>query len=321
MNNILAHFGVGDLSCNELDMFKVKQSGKTLLFDGDGICYNPEIVGAAKLETVLRRFEGAVLEMMFRAGCDNARVHLTPKGCFKNGRHLLRTVKPYQEQRAGKPKPRWLEPLRSTAPTHFADHPDIDVFGHYDIEADDALMIDHYALKDTVLASADKDLKISPHLSFDIDEGTFLSLPNGDTFGWIGRKDWLTDAGKKSWKVVGKGTKFFWAQMLMGDTADNVKGIISYNAKLCGGAGALALLNPITDESEAANLVIDGYRAIDQNVIAEAEAMWLLRTRDDSSIKYMQGLDLSHANKSFLESWIERGYRDEPTEEEYAEND
>lgn len=115
--------------------------------------------------------------------------------------------------------------------------------------------------------------------------------------------------------MIGKGTKFYWAQMLMGDAADNVQGILKLNGKLCGEAGAYLALDCIRDEHECANLVIDGYRAIGQNVIAEAEAMWLIRNREDSAYRYIAHLDLSPQNRQFVEDTNATAWRTEDESE------
>lgn len=300
VNNILAKFGVTSDSIAKVDTYKAGHQGDVLLHDGDSDCYYV-CTQYHKMQTILNNFEIAIQEKMFLTGATTARVHLTPTGCSKNGRHLLNTVKPYQGNREGKQKPANLEELRNIAPEYFKDHPTIKVFSHYDIEADDALMIDHYHYQNGILVSADKDLQISPYKSYNMDEGKFETLLKGDRFGWIAKKEWLTPSLKPASKIVGKGSKFFFAQLLMGDVADNVKGIIKLNGKACGEALTLATLAPIKDENEACNVVLDGYRAINQNVLPEAEAMWLLRNREDSAYKFLKEHDLSPANLQFLE--------------------
>ena len=298
--NILSKFGITSESLSKLDVYKPANSeGRMLLYDGDGGCYACTN-GVAKIETALRRFEQDIYEKMYLARCSKARVHLTPRGCFKNGRHLLKGAKVYQANRAGVQKPPLLEVLRMRAEAHFSNHPDIEVIGNMDIEADDGLMIDSYFYKTAVLISPDKDLNINPFESYNVTEGVFERLIDGDRFGWIDRKEWLTPSLKRATKLTGKGTKFFWAQMLMGDTADNVQGILKLNGKLCGEAAAFNALKDIKDENEAANLVLDGYRKINQNVIAEAEALWLLRSKTDSSYDFILEHDLSPNNKQFL---------------------
>lgn len=306
--NPLEHFKVRQ---DDLDTFKPsKSSGRILLYDGDAAAYI-HTAGVAKLPTALRRFEIDIYEKMFAANCSTARVHLTPRGCLKNNRDKLNTVKPYQGNRTGKAKPPLLEILRSNAVEHFKSVSDIDVLAHYDVEADDALMMDAFKYDSTCMVSFDKDLRINPFQSYDYDDGKFFSLLDGDTFGWIDRKYWLTPSGKSQSKMIGKGTKFYWAQMLMGDAADNVQGILKLNGKLCGEAGTYIALNDVKCEHEAANLVIDGYRAIGQNVVAEGEAMWLMRHRGDSAYNYMKSLDLSPQNLQFLEDTNATAWRTE----------
>lgn len=317
----LSAFGLDAKTLSTQSAFKPSSStGKILLFDGDGACYE-SAAGAAKHSTAMSRFERAILQTMYLAKCDKARVHLTPNGCHKNGRHLLLGAKKYQDNRGAAKKPQHLEYLRSAASMeYFKDHPDIEIILNYTVEADDALMTDHYYYKNGILVSPDKDLNISPFMSYIPEEGVFRSLPEGDYFGWIDRKYWNTPSGKVCSKMVGKGTKFFWAQMMMGDTADNVKGIIKWHGKLCGESLAYDVLNPITDEHEAANVILDAYKAIDQNPIPEAEAMWLLRNETDSAFKYISSLELTNSNLDYLhECYYNRKWRLDESDLEYQD--
>lgn len=291
--------------------------GNVLLYDGDGACYTHS-AGVKNIETCYRRLEKDILTMMYLTNCDHSRVHLTPKGCHKNGRHLLLGVKGYQDNRGSNKKPELLEELRDGAAYHFRDHPTITIIPQYQIEADDGLIIDAYQLKNGILISPDKDLNLNPYKDYVVGDGVFRKLPDGDTFGWVKRKDWLTPSGRKSSKMVGKGIKFFLAQCLMGDTADNVAGILKLDGKQCGMVGALNALEPITCPHEAVNRVIGGYREIDQNIAPEAEAMWLLRTLEDSSYKLFNEYELTTENKQFLDDcYLNRKWK--MTEGEYDE--
>lgn len=313
----LARFGMGAQTLNALSTYKPESAvGNVLLLDGDAACYTCT-AGVVKIETAVKRFETKIYEAMYMAKCDTARVHLTPRGCFKNGRRLLLGVKPYQANRGGAKKPPLLEVLRSAhALRHFESSPDVTVLLHYDIEADDALMMDAYSMHNGVLVSADKDLNLSPFKTYDMAEGKFLTLPKGDSFGYIERKFWCTDSGNQSSKLTGKGTKFFLAQMLMGDQADNVQGILKLHGKTCGEAGAFNALDPICNADEAVNFVLDAYRAIDQNPVPEAEAMWLLRHRDDNSYEFFREHSLTDKNLQFLnDCWFDRVWKMDTPEE------
>lgn len=314
----LSFLGLNAQTLSEHALYKPQATGKVLLLDGDGYCYEAA-ANAAKQTTAMSRFEREILGVMLMAGCETARVHLTPSGCLKNGRGLLLGAKPYQANRSNKKKPAHLEYLRSPASTaYFENHPHIQIILNYKIEADDALMIDHYHYHNGILVSPDKDLNITPFQSYIVEEAKHVTLPQGDRYGWIDRKHWLTTGGKPASKMVGKGTKFFLAQLLMGDTADNVKGILKLNGKLCGEGATHEFLMPITDEHEAVNLIIEAYKKIDQNIIPEAEAMWLLRNPTDSAYKYLSEHDLTDSNLNYLnECYYERKWKLDEDDLEY----
>lgn len=284
---------------------------RVVIIDGDAACYKVT-QKCAKLKTAQQRFTTAIYEIMFLTKAARARVHLTPKGCYKNGRHLLVGTKPYQGNRVGVPKPPLLEMLRGSAPALFNGHDKVEVFAHYDIEADDAVMIDAYSEPNAIVWSEDKDLNIVPCAKYDIGSGIIDRLEPGDRFGWIKLKTDLSTP-----KVIGHGTKFFWAQMLYGDTADNVRGLESMDGKACGAVSAFEATEWITSEAHMANFVINRYREINQNPLPEAEALWLLRCRGDSAIGYIWSLELTERNRAFILDCYNRPYK--LTQEEYNE--
>ena len=71
--------------------------------------------------------------------------------------------------------------------------------------------------------SKDKDLWMVPGYYYDFAAEAVEYEPS--TFGWIG-----VDRNGYSPKVVGRGTKYFWAQCIMGDTADNISGVPKWGA-------------------------------------------------------------------------------------------
>lgn len=285
---------------------------RVLIMDGDGACY-AATYDSKKLETAVRRFQTNVYEKLVLTQAETARVHITPKGCIKNYRDWLLPEKPYQGNRVNKEKPPLLEVLRSILASHFQDHDTLRVYAHMDVEADDAIMRDCYSIPNTVMYSEDKDLQIVPTLRFNNSTGNIERIP--DRFGRI-----AMDNSKSSPKIVGHGTKFFWAQMLMGDQADNVKGVKLYNGKLCGVAATYRLLDQVRTEDDAANLVLDGYRAIGQNVLAEAECLWLTRVVGDSAQRYIRELSLSPANAAFLDECTQqKWYMDQAEKSEWDE--
>ena len=275
------------------DQFDRTVQGRTLILDSDFPAYQASAT-VKKLQTALTRFQTLVETEVFVTGAEMVRVHLTPRGCKKCRRHDYPTVKPYQGQRTG-PKPVLLEPLRQAIATHsWPEH--WSVFSWMDREADDGMMMDSFTYgPNGIVSSGDKDLSITPHPYWIIDEGRLDIIEN--RFGWI--KPSETPSGTK--KVLGHGTKFFWAQMLMGDSADNVKGILRYRGALCGPAAAWEALRNVQTEDEAANLVLRAYADIGQDFLAEAQCLWLRRSLDDCAFKYLSELDLHPQLRKWME--------------------
>lgn len=279
--------------------------GRTLILDGDGPAY---VVSSTvkRLDTAIRRFQQAVLTEMFMTKAQLCRVHFTASGSHKAGRFSIKAVKPYQGNRKGKAKPALLEPLRQAMsnPENWLE--EFDVILHHVLEADDGMMQDAYRLKgDGIIWSDDKDLRMTPYPYYDKASGV---VRPGEPFGHLEMK--YTGAGTA--KCVGQGPLFFWAQMLMGDTADNIQGVLRLDGKQCGPAGAYAALAKAKDINDAANTVLDAYRAIDQNPLPEGWLLWLLRYEGDTFWKYLGELELSESNRNYIalcatQDWFNSG--------------
>lgn len=290
--------------------FSNSELGRVLILDGDGPCYAATF-DSKKIDTAFRKFKSNVYEKMFLCKADTARVHITPKGCLKNNRGMLLAEKPYQANRFNKQKPPLLEVLRSALATHFDEHSDIQIFPQFAVEADDAMVQDMYTVSNAVLHSDDKDLQIAPGFHYNKYNGRVETI-NG-RFGHIGMY-----TGNSSPKIIGRGTKFFWAQLLMGDTADNVKGLRhDSSGKLVGTTAAFKYLHHLTTEDAVANAVITQYRNVGQNLLAEAECLWLTRCAGDTAASYIWSLGLTEDNREFLLRCFNSKYR--MSEDEYAE--
>lgn len=286
------------------DLFEGAPPGRILLLDADG----PAYVAASTvktLDTAVRRFIKLALTQMFLTNSSNGRLYLTASGCVKAYRDCYPTVKPYQGNRSGKSKPPLLEPLRC-AIARMAEEggqglpPELSVELHHYWEADDAMIMDAHSVGAlAVVESADKDLRVTPSAYLEQETGVIDVIPN--RYGWISEA--YTPSGKL--KVKGHGTKFFLAQMLMGDKADNVVGLSKLDGKQCGERGALNFLEPILDENEAIDAVLRAYIRNGQNALAEAECLWLRRHHKDSAYAYFMEADLDPRIKSWLTEWHE----------------
>ena len=276
-------------------------AGRTLIVDGDGPCYVAAAT-AKRLDTAIRYFHQEMLKRQFLTGAQDIRVHLTAKTSDKHGRFRVKAVKPYQGKRSG-PKPALLEPLREAIASRENWIEEYDtVILHRELEADDGMMQDAYRLgPNGVTSSEDKDLRMTPWAWYEQDKGVVMAP---EPIGWVDVK--YTPSG--SAKLHGQGPLFFWLQMLAGDSADNIKGIEKFDGKLCGIETAVKLLKPYKDINAAANFVLDGYRAIDQNPLAEGWLLWLTRYPKDNVVKYLQELALSPENQHFVACCLHRDW-------------
>ena len=283
------------------DQFQSTVPGRTLIIDGDGPCY----VAAAtvkRLDTALRNFQQEILKRMFLAGASDCRIHLTSRDSDKHGRFRVKAGKPYQGNRKSKSKPPLLEPLRELVADNSTWLDDYSVLLHRELEADDGMIQDAYRLGENgVICSEDKDLRMTPYPYYEIDRG---QVQSSQPVGWVSIKH--TPSGTP--KLTGQGPLFFWAQMLMGDTADNVQGVARYNGKLCGAVCAFDVLKDVRCIHDASNIVLDAYRKINQNAVAEGWLIWLTRWHKDNVIQYMRELNLTPANRDFIEDCVLRDW-------------
>jgi 5'-3' exonuclease len=256
----------------------------------------------------------AILTQMFLTKAENAIVHLTANTSAKAGRFNIIAAKPYQGNRKSKAKPPLLEACRQALAQRENWLPEFEVVLHHQLEADDGMMMDAYRLKEHgIIWSDDKDLRMTPYNYWCQDTQT---VQTGYGFG----KLWTKELSSTT-KCLGVGKKFFWAQMLMGDTADNIAGVAKVDGKLCGPVGAFNLLHGIDEESACANFVLDCYRAIDQNPLPEGWLLWLLRWDGDTFWQYLHELELTPANKKFIYDCANRQWfkQPEPQHEEFED--
>lgn len=303
--DILHHLGI-DLATVEEDFAECK-AGRTCIMDGDGPAYRAAAT-TKSLPAAIRKYHSDMLTQMFMTESEFLSVHLTAAGGDKNGRGRVLAAKPYQGNRKGKSKPPLLEPLRHalTLPENWM--PNMTVQLHFDIEADDGMIIEAYRLKeDGVIWSDDKDLRLTPYLYYEQKLGI---VTGPETPGHI--RQAFTPSG--TLKIEGRADKFFWCQMLMGDTADNVQGIQRLYGKLCGPAMAYDALKDLHTLPDIANFVVDAYREINQNVLAEAWLLWLLRHPHDTAWIYLHECGLTQANLDFVMDCAKRKWRLKPGE-------
>ena len=182
---------------------------------------------AQNIEALKRHIE--IKRLM--AGCETINVHTT-RGA-KAGREDAANVQQYQKGRdASKMTPEQLvkrkrvDEIRQFLETYSNAH--TVPMPQWEIEADDSMAIEQYALARkgqlSKIMTKDKDLNMIDGAHIDYD--TYDEWVNYG-FGEI----WLDRSGSSA-KLRGKGTKFFWAQMLMGDKADDIPGLPKLTGEL-----------------------------------------------------------------------------------------
>ncbi|QWY83420.1 putative 5'-3' exonuclease protein [Rhizobium phage RHph_X3_9] len=199
--------------------------GRTVHIDADFLAYQ---VSAEKeddpktYEDMQHNAEVAVETLRGLAAAEYVHMHLTPSTSNKGGRYDLALQRPYQGNREDKPKPRMLNIMRQWLADRYPGTL------HQFCEADDGMAAAQYAaIRDgrydlSIIASKDKDLSMVPGWHLEWDTGNIIEA---EDFGrvWIVEKK--SALGQITKKLKGYGRKWFWAQMLIGDTADHIQGL------------------------------------------------------------------------------------------------
>jgi len=198
---------------------------------------------------------------------------LEPVEYKPNFRIATATTKPYKGQRKQE-KPFHRDNIRA----YMLDNYDVRIANG--MEADDLLAIEQTkaAPLTTIICSRDKDLKMV--------EGMHFSWPCGKQPQWgpapvgkIGRLHY--DSGKN--KITGTGSKFFYSQVLCGDTVDNYGGL-----PRCGPARAFKLLEGKSSEADLFEAVRGAYRDKygddwETHFFEQADLAWMCRETDDEN--------------------------------------
>lgn len=165
-----------------------------------------------------------VTDIIQRVGADAFEVYLTGPG---NYRFDIATIKPYKGGRVGLEKPYHWETVSKRLKEHWGA---ITVNG---IEADDWLGIrgTEEGLNYTA-SSRDKDIRqveTCVHYSWPCGDsqpevGPFRIEGMGECFGEARRYTNIHGKEVTNWKLKGHGPAFFWGQLLVGDSVDNIPG-------------------------------------------------------------------------------------------------
>tara|TARA_A100000171_G_scaffold53092_1_gene76735 strand:+ start:11278 stop:12198 length:921 start_codon:yes stop_codon:yes gene_type:complete len=208
--------------------------------------------------------------------CSKLRLFLSPSDGSNFRNHIVTIPGPkglgYKAKRP--PKPHHLKFIRAYMRHHY------DAVETKGYEADDALSM--YQTDTSVASHIDKDISMVPGWHYDWVMREFYYVEKG-----LGRLE-LTDKNR----LKRGGLIFFYAQMLMGDSTDNIPGI-----KRLGPVKAYKLLNAVETEQQAFDIVVEQYRnQYEDNwqvAIEEvADLLWMVRKDKLTGRQYLkeQGL-------------------------------
>ena len=199
------------------------EPGRVLHCDADFLAYHCGYrYEEEALSTSVENLKVEIETLRLMAGAETIQLHLTLGN--KGGRYELATVKEYQAQRSDKPEGlvERVGALRQFMANY--NTPTTVPYPQLTQEADDSLCQAMIAARDSgteikaVLWSEDKDLWMVPGLHMNKTTYELEHYPNG--YG-----ECHLDRSGSSAKIVGCGHSFFWHQLLMGDSADNIPGL------------------------------------------------------------------------------------------------
>lgn len=236
--------------------------GRIGLIDADVIAYWASAGCDEMLQpAALHKAQGRIDQISQQIQTEELRLYLTGKDNFREDVATYQQYKGNRYDKDGnriKPQPRWLHAVRDWL---LAEKGAILCHGE---EADDALAKAQYKCNaakgwHSIISSIDKDLRIVPGLHHDMTSG-FISEVT--VLG-----DLILDVKKK---VRGSGLMFFYAQLLMGDSADWIPGLPSITEEIkerwpkvrrggCGPMAAYNILHDAESEQELFNRVLFCY--------------------------------------------------------------
>ena len=214
----------------------------TALIDADGIAWAAAYFSVGETETqAIFKTHTIVEDILTDLNTQDYILYVTGKNNFR-----YKVYPEYKAHRKETPKPEFLDVCKKTLIEHWK------AYESDGCEADDLIAIDHTLREyDSIICSVDKDFDQLPGWHYNPrQKERYLVSPN--------------DA-----------TKFFYYQLLAGDTADNIKGV----SKI-GKIKAERLLAKGTNEQEWFQLVRDAY-GCDEEMEMNAKCLWLWRTEND----------------------------------------
>lgn len=287
---------IANVAKAEAPVVRTVVKGRVLQDDTDFHCYAAAHVDEPPAKN-FKHLLNIIESKRILAGAEYVNCHLTLG--LKSGRAQMATVLPYQESRSNRDPAigERVKLLRNMLANHKTKilTPIVNLYK----EADDSLtayqlkQIEEHGYNSSIIGSGDKDLWMVHGLHSDQKTG---EIWKGDGYGTTKYRE----VGNTKPKLVGRGTSWFFHQMVMGDKADNIPGLPMLSSELmnrylptkkynpnrkaaaCGEAKAVAMLKDVTTNAEAVHRVYDGYchhygpRA-EEMFMEQAYLLWMQR--------------------------------------------
>lgn len=220
------------------------------------------------LEHSLHNLKTIVEQALEKSGCDTYKMYLSQGSTFRdeitdNAEYIYAGKnKMYKGNRIDTPKPHWFNAMVD----FLVDNYDVTIC--HGVEADDAVAIQATKLNKRgipcVIISADKDLNTVPGMHYNPQKGLLYNVDEDAADEW------------------------FWCQMIIGDSADNIAGLPRKGA-----AAAIKILDGCIGFEERRKAVMDAYfehykdlefSDVQQIIYDTMNLLWMLREykKDDN---------------------------------------
>lgn len=251
--------------------------------------------------------DSKVQQIIERSGATEYEMYLTGSGNF---RVAIATVAPYKGQRKGDKPYHWETVSKRLKERWQAKE-------YCGIEADDAMAMRATELEaespgSVVIASRDKDLRQVPCLHYSWACGE--NQPERPTYpvdylGWVDFEKYTSPKGDTSYKLKGVGLRFFYGQLLVGDSVDNIKG-----CPKVGPLKAAVALKFLKNEKELFEACVPFYIKVygddwKRHLVENARLLYLIRDRSWIEEEHIEGgLVKCHLKQLWETPYDYRGY-------------
>jgi DNA polymerase-1 len=272
---------------------------RCLHIDGDYAAYYFAGNDDTPLLDAHRNFDSFVARKMRLSGSEKYKLHLTADWSHKGKRFKIATVKPYQGQRDSGRKPKNWAGMRT-----YLERDEKMVLWE-DREADDGCARAGHlgGPRNVALLTRDKDFRMIPGLHVGWKEDTLVHLERGES---------------KVENDLPYGPYWFWLQMLMGDTADNIPGCPTVplgkgnKPVQCGEARAYTWLGEKADTQSDFQRVVEAYKLAypatwADRFVEQAGLLWM-RTDATASIRnYTQAFGVEELEEGDMDALVVAG--------------